>query len=353
VAVFPTPFGVLDALRRGQGVAADRAGVGPEETEWREAAAWPGARLRAYGGGEGPPLLIVPAPFKRAYIWDLTPSVSVVQAAMRAGFRVHLLEWLPAGGDGAAEALGLEDFALRLPEAALDAVAAETGADRAALLGHSLGGTLALLLAALRPDRVAGLGLVDAPVAFGRDGGPLAAAAAAAPPARTVAALVGDPVPGAAINFFSAQAAPEAFLRQPAADRLATATLPEERAIHDRVRRWTLDEFPMPRRLFEAVAEELYRGDRLRLGGLILAGERVDLGAVVAPVAAVVNPAGLIVPPQSMFEGLRRMRPRERLVVRYRAEPGSLLQHLGPLVGRGAHRRLWPQLLPWLAGAAG
>jgi len=38
-----------------------------------------------------------------------------------------------------------------------------------------------------------------------------------------------------------------------------------------------------------------------------------------------------------------------RRVLRYEGERGPALQHLGPLVGPGAHARLWPEILDWVA----
>src|SRR3546814_3818487 len=47
----------------------------------------PGVTLRAYsdGSGAGPVLLIVPAPIKRAYIWDLVPWASAVRRCIDSG----------------------------------------------------------------------------------------------------------------------------------------------------------------------------------------------------------------------------------------------------------------------------
>ena len=54
-------------------------------------------RLRDYGSHEtSQSLLIVAAPVKRPYIWDLAPSVSAIRYCLREGLHVHLLEWLPA-----------------------------------------------------------------------------------------------------------------------------------------------------------------------------------------------------------------------------------------------------------------
>lgn len=348
--MFAPAYASLDRYRRAAGLALDRLGAGPVEHPWRATASWPGARLRDYGGRKGgPPLLVVAAPFKRPYIWDILPEVSGIGRCLEAGFRVFLLEWLSrpeAGG-------GLDDFALALPEAACDAITDATGVERVILAGHSLGGTLAAVFASLRRARVAGLALIDAPLAFGpRDGGPLATAVAAAPDLGRVAALFGDAVPGSAINAFSARAAPEAFLAQPPRDAAAVAGSPLRSAIHRRVMRWTLDEFAMPAGLFAEVGEALYRRDRFRAGGLRLGAECAHLAAIEAPIVAVVNPAGLIVPPASVIGGLRAASRARRLVLRYRAEPGPMIQHLGPLVGPDAHARLWPRILAGIADLA-
>jgi polyhydroxyalkanoate synthase len=336
---------MMDALRQQAGRIADLTGARPLETPWREAARFPGGRLRTYGG-DGPALLIVPAPFKRAYIWDLMPQVSVVQAALRGGLKVYLLEWLRPGAQ--ERGFGLADYALRLPEAAVRAIQRESGAAPVNLVGHSLGGTLAAILAALRPGMVRRLGLIDAPLAFGRDGGPLAHAIALGPQAAAIAQLVGGPVPGSAINVFSAGAAPDAFILQRWADSLASLSTPQTRVIHRRVMRWSLDEFPLPERLFVEIAEGLYRDDRFRAGTLMLGHEKASLADLRAPVLAVVNPAGRIVPPRSIIAGLRCAPIAERRVLRYRAEAGPALQHLGPLVGLEAHSALWPRIIAWL-----
>ena len=148
----------MDEARRQVGRALDVFGLGPQETPHRIVAEWPGARLRAYHDQEradGPVLFIIPAPFKKAYLWDLLPEVSVVRRCLAGGLRVYLLEWLiPTQRE---DEFGLAEYANRLPAAALDAIRAETGVSAPVLAGHSLGGTLAAIFATLSPERVSGL----------------------------------------------------------------------------------------------------------------------------------------------------------------------------------------------------
>jgi pimeloyl-ACP methyl ester carboxylesterase len=227
--MFASFFAMLDQARRRAGQALDLAGLGPVEAPFRIVTELSGARLRAYQppgtAPSGPVLLIIPAPIKRTYIWDLLPDVSVVRHCLRRGLRVYLLEWLDP--TPAEDHLGLVDYAGRLPLAALDIIAAETGEAGVVLAGHSLGGTFAAILAALCPERVRGLVLVDAPLAFGPErGGPLARALAAVPHARALRHLVGGPVPGSFTALLSAAAVPEAFLLQRWADLGASWAIP-------------------------------------------------------------------------------------------------------------------------------
>src|SRR5215467_10095779 len=53
------------------------------------------SQLRAYvESSAGTPLLIVAAPIKRPYIWDLADSVSVVRHCLQNCLQLYLLEWM-------------------------------------------------------------------------------------------------------------------------------------------------------------------------------------------------------------------------------------------------------------------
>lgn len=120
MASVPNAFLLLDAARRQVGSVADAWGLGPREARWRQAVCFRGARLRAYqpADSDNAALLIVPAPFKRAYIWDLVPEVSVVRAALARRLGVYLLEWLPP--TPAENDLGLADYALHLVQRSVE-----------------------------------------------------------------------------------------------------------------------------------------------------------------------------------------------------------------------------------------
>ena len=43
----------------------------------------------------------------------------------------------------------------------------------------------------------------------------------------------------------------------------------------------------------------------------------------------------------------------DKLLLRYEGDVGVSLQHVGVLVGRNAHARLWPQITRWALRCAG
>ena len=85
--------------------------------------------MRAYGGPDGrPSLLIIAAPLKRPYLWDLAPSVSAVRYCLHQGLRVYLLEWAPpSSGSGNA---GLVEYADQAIGEAVATFSRETGGMR-------------------------------------------------------------------------------------------------------------------------------------------------------------------------------------------------------------------------------
>src|SRR5215831_1577238 len=157
-------FALTDKLHRAQGDALDALGLGPRECPFQVISSGPHWRLRAYGGPDAAPsLLMVPAPIKRPYIWDLTPSVSAVRYCLRQGFRVHLLEWMPPSPDGSA---GLDAYGGQAIAACVASITRQANGALPFLMGHSLGGTLATIHCALEPRSVKGLILLGAPLCF-------------------------------------------------------------------------------------------------------------------------------------------------------------------------------------------
>ena len=339
---------VLDAARRRSGRLLASAGFGPRTTPSEVQEVAPGVRLHCYPAAEGagPPVLLVPAPIKRSYLWDLEPEISVVAHAARRGLRPHLVEWTDVPPDDPAD--GLDHYADTLLLACLDAVTHRTGARQVAVAGHSLGGTLAALFAARRPDRVAALAVLEAPLRFGADAGSFTPFIAATP-AAALAHLARGGVPGSFLDVVSATADPREFVVEPRLDLMRSASDPTALRTHLRVLRWASDEFRMPAALFRDVVERLYRDDEFARGTLPLTGAVVGPSALTMPLTTVFAPGSAVIPPSSVVPVHDAAVSDDRLLLEYHGDVGVALQHVGFLVGRKAHRDLWPRILDRLA----
>lgn len=339
-------FETMDESRRRRGAAMDQAGLGPKETPHRVVLERPGLRLRFYGGKSGRPVaLIVPAPIKRHYIWDISPHRSVVRHALDEEFRVFLVEWTEPVDEAAN--YSLEDYGVRLIDACVEAIHDIAGTDRVLLLGHSLGGVLATLHAAVRPERVAALVNVEAPLHFGKASGSFLPLVAFGPSAQNVAQLF-DTIPGSLLSFASLSASPASFALERYADLVRSMGSDVALRSHFLVQRWTLDESPMSRRLFEDVIEQLYRQDRFMNGTLIMGGHALGPQDVMAPFLAVCDPDSVVVPPASIVDFLREAGSQIKRVLCYEGDTGVALAHVGALVGDNAHRHLWPRIFDWM-----
>jgi poly[(R)-3-hydroxyalkanoate] polymerase subunit PhaC len=339
-----TQFAVLDLLRCAQGHALGALGFDPAELPFQTLASEPHWRLRDYGAVSGETsLLIVAAPIKRPYIWDLAPAVSAIRYCRDHGLRVYLIEWIPPAPTGGH--VGLDECTQAISEC-VGRVAREPNGTKPFLIGHSLGGTLAAVFSAFEPHSVRGLVLLGAPLCFEPAKSRFRDALVSLIPSNLAETAV---VPGSLLSHASALASPHTFVWSRLAD--ATASMSDHRAleVHTRVERWALDEAPLPGRLFRQILERLYRENQFCRGVLTVLGRRIGPSCLDLPTLAVVNTADEVAPLASIEPLLEALPTRDVSVIKYAGETGVALQHLGVLVGREAYASVWPNILAWFA----
>jgi polyhydroxyalkanoate synthase len=343
----------MDRSRQARGQMMERAGYGPQPTPSTILHAEPGLNLRRFSGSaeEAPPVLLVPAPIKRAYIWDLAPAVSVVQRWLERGYRVYLAEWAPLDGKGAADGkgqdFGLADYADRLLSACRQAIAADGAKGKPVIAGHSLGGILAAIHSGLYPDEVRATLLLESPLHFQPASCCFNKLVQATPDAREIAETFGH-VPGVFLNTMSAMAEPQAFQWERWTDRWLSLGDPQALATHMQVERWTHDEFALPGKLFIDLVESLYRRDEFMQGKLEIGGRRVGPQQLSAPLLSVIDPRSKLIPPEAVLPFHEAASSKRKQVLHYEGDVGVNLQHVGVLVGRNAHARIWPAVFDWL-----
>jgi polyhydroxyalkanoate synthase subunit PhaC len=341
--MYLTHFAMTDQLRRAQGDALDASGFGPRECTFQLISSGPCWRLRAYGGPEaGPVLLMVPAPIKRPYIWDLTPAVSAVRYCLHHGFRVHLIEWRPPSADGSA---GLDAYGGRAIAACVEAISNRSNGRPPFLLGHSLGGTLAAIYCAMEPRSVKGLVLLGAPLCFEQESGRFRDSLVALPPEEFPESEV---VAGSLLSQISAVASPNTFVWLRWMDAALSLADPAAMDIHARIERWALDEVALPGKLINQIFRWLYRENRFHHGTLAVLNRTVGPANMSIPTLAIVNMGDEVAPVSSVAPFLGKMPIDDTRIIEYPGEIGVCLQHLGMLTGRAAYARVWPQIVAWL-----
>lgn len=344
MASLGTLFGMADAARRMQAASLSLLGFGPQESAYRIVASGRLWRLRQYAGpADGPAALIVAAPIKRPYIWDLSPSVSAVRLCSAHGLRVFLLEWKAPSRQSMD--CGLADYADDAIFEAVGATLEAAGAPKLFLMGHSLGGTMAAVFAALHPERLAGLVLVSAPLCFQRGVSDFRDALAMIPPLWLPE---NDIVPGSLLSQLSAAASPQSFVWSRLLDAAESAGDPRAAILRLRIEEWILDEFPLPARLIRDIFLWLYSEDRLCAGELSIRERTVSPAKVRLPIIAAANSIDHIAPPASIGPFLEAVPAADKHLIDYHGEAGVVLQHLGLLVGRSALASVWPQILSWI-----
>ena len=342
-----TQHQTLDLWRQLQSGAAPPApptGHGQGVTNSEVVYQHPGYRLLRYQHAETPqyaePVLMCFSLVNRPYILDMAPSRSVVEQLLNRGFDVYLIDWTPP--TDADQSKNLADYVLDTLGDAARAVASSAATQQVHLLGYCMGGTLAAMLAALRPAMVRNLLLLATPIDFHAGDGLLSLWAR--PEYFDVDRFVeafGN-CPGWFLhscfqfmkpvqNYF------EKYLNL--VNNPADGTFDNFLALE----RWASDSVPVAGQTFREFVKWMYQENRLVRGEVVLNGEPVDLAAIECPVLSITADRDHLVPPASSqaIESLARSQSFSSLTV----DSG----HIGLAIGTKAHDTLWPQATDWLA----
>lgn len=299
----------------------------------------PGApKSGANGATHKDAILLCPSVINRLYVLDLKEGISVVEQLRNAGHAVYGIDW---GEPGAAEhGVGFEGFVGRL-DRFLATACADAGVDKMHLLGHCLGGTMSLALAATNDTHIKSLINLTAPVAF-HDGG-LLSKWSRAPffDATLVTRALGHVPPWLTQPAFQILKP----MGQPAKALRLFQSLDNAKFLdfYRCLETWINDNVSIPDAFFEDLITHLYRENALLNGTLKFESGPVLLEEITVPLLTIAASEDHIVPVASATAGLERTKSTKQ---RTEVLPGG---HIGVVVGGLARRRLWPLLLEWMA----
>ena len=300
-------------------------------------------RPRPEGVRYAKPVLLVPSLINRHYVLDLLPGKSFAEYLVKQGHDVYCIDWgTPTDED---RYVTFDDVTDRYLGRVVRRVAAMSQCDDVHLLGYCLGGTLAAIHAAARPEHVASLTLLAAPVKFHDDG---LLSTWVRSPTFDLAAMV------AAFGNVPWQLMQGAFQLLRPTLPLAKAVTMLDRAWNDEfldgflaLETWGNDNVSFPGACYERYVTDLYRADELARGELRLSGRPARLDAVRCPVLAVTFEHDEIVPWASAAAVLDLVGTADK---HHMHLPGG---HVGAVVSKSAARGLWPALAKFWADRDG
>ncbi len=297
-----------------------------------------GARLYRFGGGgKGLPLLLVPSLINRWYVLDLRPGASLVEALVGAGFDVWCLDWgVPEAED---RFLDWEAVLARLARATRR-VLREAAAEKLAVLGYCMGGTLTAIHVAQHPKQIAALITLAAPIDFDL-GGQLRCMVE---PQWFDADAIAD-----AGNVAPQQMQSGFVALRPTLELGKLASLPDlatDRAAQQAflaLDEWASDNIPFPAEAYRRYIRDMYQGNQLVAGTHRVRGRSVSLADITCPTLVITATRDAICPPKAALALLDHVgsKAKDHLDV-----PGG---HVGAVVGSKAARDMYPALIRWLA----
>jgi polyhydroxyalkanoate synthase len=324
------PLGAALRLLRGTAAWPPAVGQSPADVAFAENK-WRLLRYRVREPRYRVPVLLVPSLINRHYVLDLIPGRSVVEYLASRGHPVFAIDWGAPGDED--RYLGFDDVVDGYLGRAVRRVAATSPAGQVHLLGYCLGGTLAAIHAAARPERIATFTALATPIDFDRAGimarwvrtasfdvDALAAAFANVPwplmqaafrclrPTLGLAKLVGALDRGEEDGFL------ESFFA---------------------LERWGTDNVSFPGEVYRRYIAALYRDNQLVKDELRLSGRPARLASIRCPVHLIAFEDDHIVPIECALPLADKVGSRDVVVRRGRGG------HVGAVVSRRAAGGLW------------
>jgi polyhydroxyalkanoate synthase subunit PhaC len=285
------------------------------------------------------PVLLVYALINKPYILDLRPENSFVGHLLLDGYDVFLLDWGTPGWEDRGTTLD-ELVGEHLPKA-VERMRRAGGADEYTLFGYCMGGTMAAMHAALRPEGLRNLIALTAPIDFSDAGTYSVWTDPRHLDAEMVARALGN-VPGSLIDFGNK-------MLKPVTNFVGAQTTMWERLLAGRdmtswlaMNQWVNDGVPFPGAAFAQWIRDYYQENRLARGEIVIGGEPVDLARIGAPLLAIAGANDHIVPPAMARPLVDLVSSADR---EYLELPAG---HVGLLAGSGAQKSLWPRVTAWL-----
>jgi polyhydroxyalkanoate synthase len=284
------------------------------------------------------PLLIVYALINRETMLDLQPDRSVIQAFLKAGLEVYMVDWgYPTRKD---RYLTIEDHVCGYMNNAVDFIRKRHGIDKINLMGICMGGSFSVMYASIFPRKIKNLNTNVTPTHFDTEQGLLHVWMRRLDADRMVETY--GNIPGDLMNFGFLLLNPARLVIDKYKGLLESINEKDFVENFVRMEKWIFDSPDFPGETFRQFIHDCYRNNLLIRNRMRLGSHRVNLRKITMPLLNIYARYDHLVPPDSS-------RFLTRAVGSTDTEDVCLdTGHIGIYVSSKSQKEFAPKVIQWL-----
>ncbi len=300
------------------------------------------------------PLLIIYAFINRNYILDLLPNSSIVRNFQEQGFDVYTTDWgTPSAYD---QHLTLGYYVNNYLAKAVDYILEHSNSEKVSLLGYCWGGDLALMLAALYPEKIKNIVAFATPGDFSIDNNLLSVWTKSIN-ADAIVDTFGN-TPGAFINSSFLLRSPIDVLHKYPHFFLEGSKPKDLESIMQffATETWLYDSPPITGEIYRKFVNDFYKKNLLIKNEMVITGgdddeevrrrdgnkQRIDLSKIKQPFLNVIAKRDDLVDPASSRALNEVIGSEDKSTIEFNSG------HVGACISSRAHKELWPKVGEWL-----
>ncbi len=284
------------------------------------------------------PVLIVYALVNTYQMLDLQPDRSYIKKLIEAGLDVYLIDWgYPTKID---KYLSMDDYINGYINNCVDYIRKENSVDKINILSICQGGTFSLIYSALHPEKVKNLVPHVTPVDFSVNDGLLFKWSRDMDFKKLVDGFDGL-IPGSFLNDGFEMLKP--MMKFQKNSGLFNSLEDKTKLLNFlRMEKWISDSPDQAGDCFLQFMEDLYQGNKLIKGELIVGDKKVNLKDITMPLLNIYATEDHLVPPSATIPLNDYVGSKDKTI--YKFEGG----HIGVFVGGRSQKELSPLVTSWL-----
>jgi polyhydroxyalkanoate synthase subunit PhaC len=284
------------------------------------------------------PLLIVYALVNRPYMTDIQEDRSTIKGLLATGQDVYLIDW--GYPDQADRAITLDDYINGYLDRCVDHIREAHGVEKINILGICQGGAFSLMYTSMHQDKVNSLVTMVTPVDFKTPDNLLSAWVQNVDIDLAVDTM--GNIPGELLNWTFLSLKPFSLTGQKYVNMVDVLDDPDKVKNFLRMEKWIFDSPDQAGETFRQFIKDFYQMNGFINGGVMLAGQEVDLKNITCPVLNIYAMQDHLVPPDASkaLKDLTSSTDYTEL-----AFPGG---HIGIYVSGKAQKEVTPAIGKWL-----